>query len=80
VIGGGAVQGCETVDYLKKKHRAFILIDTDPNCLVAKWFGLKQSTAIGETGEFFLNSDLDTSLALITDSNLNMCFQQTQYI
>lgn len=67
VVGGGAVLGCEPVEYLKKKRRDFVLVDADPNCLAVKRYGLKKSTKVDATGEFFLQGDLATALSLITD-------------
>jgi hypothetical protein len=43
------------------------VVDTDPNCLAVKRYGLKRSVQIGATGEFFLQGNLATSLALLTD-------------
>ena len=67
VVGGGPVQGCEPVEYLKKNHRDFVVVDTDPDCPAVRKYGLKQSSKIDETGEFFIQGDLVTSLALLAE-------------
>ena len=67
VVGGGPVQGCEPVEYLKKKHRDFVVVDTDPDCLAVRKYGLKQSSKVDATGEFFIQGDLAASLALLTE-------------
>ena len=67
VVGGGPVQGCEPVEYLKKKHRDFVVVDTDPDCLAVRKYGLKQSSKVEATGEFFIQGDLAASLALLTE-------------
>ena len=77
VVGGGAVQGCEPVKYLKKKHRDFVVVDTDPNCLAVERYGLKQVATVGSTGEFFLKGDLTTSLTLITELKPEYVFPTT---
>jgi len=67
VVGGGPVQGCEPVEYLKNNNRSFVVIDTDPNFPAVRKYGLKQTVKIDGTGEFFLQGDLTTSLALLRD-------------
>jgi hypothetical protein len=66
VVGGGPVQGCEPVEYLQKEHRDFVVVDTDSHCLTVRKYRLKQSSTIDATGEFFIQGDLVTSLALLT--------------
>ncbi len=67
VVGGGLVQGCEPVEYLKNNKRSFVVIDTDSNCLAVKKYGLEQTAKIHGKGEFFLKGDLNTSLTLLRD-------------
>ena len=65
VVGGGKVLGCDPVEYLRNNNRDFVLVDKDPNCRAVKTYGLKQSKEIGETGEYYVQGDLSTSLTLL---------------
>ncbi len=63
IIGGGKY-GCYAIEYLRQKGKGFVVIDTDPNCLAVKRFGLKASTQIN-SAEHFVHGDLSTALNLI---------------
>jgi hypothetical protein len=66
IIGGGRY-GSDAVEFLRKKDRDFVLVDTNPECLAAKRCGLKLSEKVKKTGECFIRGDLATSLQLITE-------------
>jgi hypothetical protein len=65
IIVGGGKYGCEAIEYLRKKGQGFVLVDTNPNCLAVKRFGLKSSAQIGTEGEHFLQGGIATVLELI---------------
>ncbi len=64
VIGGGK-HGCYAIEYLRKKGSGFIAVDTNPDCLAVKRFGLNPSPSITLNGETFVHGDLSTVLELI---------------
>ncbi len=66
IIGGGKY-GCYAIEYLRQKEKGFVVVDTDPNCLAVKRFGLKTFENIGSKGECFVNGGLPKVLALIYD-------------
>jgi len=65
IIVGGGKYGCEAVEYLRKSNKSFILVDPNRNCLATKRYGFKLSSAISETGEFFIQGDLPKAVELI---------------
>lgn len=65
VIIGGGKYGCYAIEYLRQKKKGFVVVDTDPNCLVIKQFKLKASENIASKGEFFVHGDLPQALELI---------------
>jgi hypothetical protein len=65
LIVGGGKYGCQAVEYLRRNHRDFTLVDKDSNCLAARKYGIPSSTKVGETGEFFVKGDLAEAFALI---------------
>jgi hypothetical protein len=64
VIGGGKY-GCYAIEYLRKAGSGFITVDTNPDCLAVKQFGLKPSPASILDGESFILGGLSTVLELI---------------
>ena len=66
IVGGGKF-GCQAVEYLRKNHRDFTLVDKDPNCLAVREYGIRSSTKVGEAGEFFVKGDLSEALVLIME-------------
>lgn len=63
VIIGGGKYGCHAIEYLRQQKRAFLVVDTDPNCLAVKQFKLKTSEST--TSERFVNGGLPKVLQLI---------------
>jgi len=64
IIGGGKY-GCNAVEYLRQKHRSFVVIDVDSNCLAAQRFALKSPVSLGSEGEYFIIGGLPKVLELI---------------
>ena len=66
IIGGGKY-GCYAIEYLRQQKKAFLAVDTDPNCLAVKRFKLKTFERPGSEGEGFVNSGLPKVLELIDE-------------
>ena len=64
VIGGGKY-GCHAGEFLRQKGKSFVVVDTNPDCLAVKKFGLKSSLNINQEGEQFVQGDLNKVLELI---------------
>lgn len=67
IIIGGGKYGCYAIEYLRQKGKGFVVVDTDPNCLAVKQFGLASSESITSDGEHFIRGDLSTALKLIEE-------------
>ncbi len=65
IIVGGGKYGCYAVEFLREKHRDFIVVDTDPNCQAVTRFNLKTSADLREEGEHFVLGDLPKVVELI---------------
>jgi len=74
LIVGGGKYGCHAVEFLRKKGKDFIVVDTDPNCQAVKRFKLETSKDINNNGEHFLHGDLSTVVALIDSLNPEYVF------
>lgn len=65
VIVGGGKYGCHAVEFLRKKHRCFVVVDPDPNCQAVQRFNLKPSDGPCGEGEFYVQGELPKALDLI---------------
>ena len=65
IVVGGGKYGCYAIEYLRKAGSGFIAVDTNPDCLAVKRFGLNLSHSITLDGETFVHGDLSTVLELI---------------
>jgi len=65
IIIGGGKYGCYAVEHLRQKSKGFVVVDTDPNCLAVRRFGLAASRQSPSNGEHFVQGDLSTVLDLI---------------
>jgi hypothetical protein len=74
IIVGGGKYGCHAVEYLRRKKKDFVVVDTDPNCLAVKRFRLKTFENTDLKGEGFINGGLPKVLALIDDLNPEYVF------
>ena len=66
IIGGGKY-GCRAIEYLRQQKKAFLVVDTDPNCLAVKQFKLKTIKHYNSEGESFINGGLPKVLELIDE-------------
>jgi hypothetical protein len=64
IIGGGKY-GCYAIEYLRQQKKAFLVVDTDPNCLAAKRFKLEASDSSVSDGERFVCGGLPKVIELI---------------
>jgi hypothetical protein len=64
IIGGGKY-GCKAIDHLRQKHKSFVVVDLDSNCLAVQRFALKSSLSISSQGEHFVVGGLPKALELI---------------
>jgi len=66
IIGGGKY-GCYAIEYLRQQKKAFLIVDTDLNCLAVKRFKLKTFERPISEGEGFVNGGLPKVLELIDE-------------
>jgi hypothetical protein len=67
IIVGGGKYGCHAVEFLKRKSRSFVVVDTNPDCLAMQRFGLKPTSNLLSEGEYFLHGDLARVVGLIEE-------------
>ncbi|MFB3888121.1 MAG: hypothetical protein ACE14S_01405 [Candidatus Bathyarchaeia archaeon] len=65
IIVGGGKYGCHAVEFLRQKGKGFVVVDTNPDCLAVKRYGLRPSTDITAEGEHFVQGDLPKVLEFI---------------
>src|SRR5665647_2565990 len=65
IIVGGGKYGCNAIDFLREKHRGFVVVDPDPNCQAVKRFKLETPEHLSPEGEHFVQGDLPKAIALI---------------
>jgi hypothetical protein len=64
IIGGGKY-GCHAVEFLRKKEKSFVVVDTNPRCQVVERFHLKTPENLCIEGENFVVGDLPKAIELI---------------
>lgn len=64
IIGGGKY-GCYAIEYLRQKHRRFVVVDTDPQCLAVQRFALKPSVKVSSGSASFILGGLPKVLDLL---------------
>jgi len=74
IIIGGGKYGCYAIEYLKEKHRSFVVVDPDPNCQAIKRFKLQPNNKISNNGEFYVTGDLQKAIELIDVLNPEYVF------
>ena len=67
IIVGGGKYGCQAIEFLKKKNRSFVVVDTSPNCLATQHFKLKKNSNLISEGEYFLHGDLSQVIELMEE-------------
>jgi hypothetical protein len=65
IIVGGGKYGCHAIEFLREKHRSFVVVDPDPNCQAVKRFKLQTSEHLKHEGEQFVQGDLPKAIELI---------------
>jgi hypothetical protein len=65
LIVGGGKYGCRAVEFLREKHKSFIVIDPNPACQAVERFNLKTPTSLPCEGEHFLHGGLAKAVELI---------------
>ena len=74
IIVGGGKYGCYAAEFLKEKGRSFVVVDIDPNCLVASRLGLRASSEVGSRGAYFKLGDLETVLNILENLDVEFMF------
>jgi hypothetical protein len=65
MIVGGGKYGCHAVEFLREKHKSFVIVDPNPNCQAVKRFNLKAPDGVQTEGEYFVVGDLPKVIELI---------------
>ncbi len=66
IIGGGKY-GCYAIEYLRQQNKAFLVVDTDPNCLAVERFKLEASSSSISDGERFVCGGIPKVIELIDE-------------
>ena len=74
IVAGGGKYGSYAAEFLREKGRSFAIVDTDPNCLAAREFGLKSTTDFKCEGEYFIKGNLKTVLDLLVTARAEFVF------
>jgi hypothetical protein len=65
MIVGGGNYGCHAIEFLRRKHKSFVVVDTNPNCQAIERFNLKTPENLCVEGEHFVVGDLPKAIELI---------------
>ena len=66
IIGGGKY-GCYAIEYLRQQNRAFLVVDTDPDCLAVRQFKLETFESSASDRESFVKGGIPKVLELIDE-------------
>ena len=67
IIIGGGKYGCHAIEFLKKKHKSFVVVDTNPRCQAVERFNLKTPENIHVEGELFVLGGLPKAIELMDE-------------
>lgn len=66
IIVGGGKYGCHAIELLRQKKRAFVVVDTNTECLAMKKYKLQTSLNVNQkNGEHFVQGELAKVLELM---------------